>query len=596
MPLYAQQPSPTYDPTQVTVPTTAPMALFGELSYQQNCAPCHGAEGMGNGPTAAELPGPPTAFADPDAIWALSPSELFHTTKFGRLENLMPPWRNQLSDAEIWQTVAYAWSLHTTESEYATGSDLYSANCAACHGEAGGGDGPDAAVDLIDFSNLDYAVNNSQATWLAGWQNAHPEIGGDWSNDDQRAVLEYIRTFSYVPPWGTAYHAGTGIIQGQVTQGTPDGEDAGGLLMSLEVYAGFTPVATFTTTVDATGSYTFTDVATDPNMNYLASVRSADIRYSSAILNFAEGTAAINGDIAIYATTTDPAAIRFNSVHWIIDPRPGAVTVIEVYGVGNDGNRTFVGTAVDGLAQAGTVAMSVPTAAQDLSFENGILGERFQLVGNTAYDTAPVLPGQGSRQIIMRYLLPVADRTVDVTRDFSYAVDEMSLLVAELPDVEADIPGFALSSRETFQGQTYQLWRAEGAIPETLTIHLTGLLAANDVDPRMTQGGVADGSAIGSDAVASAIAAQLLPSWVVWSVAGLVLFGLIGSFGWAIQRGKLSSGTGGAGRNEQRTALLQRIARLDDQHAIGELSDDQWLQQRARLKAQLLTLTQSATK
>lgn len=596
MPLYAQQPSPTYDPTQVTVPTTAPMALFGELSYQQNCAPCHGAEGMGNGPTAAELPGPPTAFADPDAIWALSPSELFHTTKFGRLENLMPPWRNQLSDAEIWQTVAYAWSLHTTESEYATGSDLYSANCAACHGEAGGGDGPDAAVDLIDFSNLDYAVNNSQATWLAGWQNAHPEIGGDWSNDDQRAVLEYIRTFSYVPPWGTAYHAGTGIIQGQVTQGTPDGEDAGGLLVSLEVYAGFTPVATFTTTVDATGSYTFTDVATDPNMNYLASVRSADIRYSSAILNFAEGTAAINGDIAIYATTTDPAAIRFNSVHWIIDPRPGAVTVIEVYGVGNDGNRTFVGTAVDGLAQAGTVAMSVPTAAQDLSFENGILGERFQLVGNTAYDTAPVLPGQGSRQIIMRYLLPVADRTVDVTRDFSYAVDEMSLLVAELPDVEADIPGFALSSRETFQGQTYQLWRAEGAIPETLTIHLTGLLAANDVDPRMTQGGVADGSAIGSDAVASAIAAQLLPSWVVWSVAGLVLFGLIGSFGWAIQRGKLSSGTGGAGRNEQRTALLQRIARLDDQHAIGELSDDQWLQQRARLKAQLLTLTQSATK
>jgi len=584
--LHAQQPSPTYDPTQVTVPTTAPVALFGELSYQQNCAPCHGAEGMGDGPTSPELPGPPTVFADPEAIWALSPSELFHTTKFGRLQNLMPPWANQLSDDEIWQTVAYAWSLHTSQQETTTGADLYATSCAACHGEQGTGDGPDAPVDLVDFSDLDYAINSSQSDWLAGWQEAHPEIGSNWDEEQQRAVLEYIRTFSYTPLWGDAYRAGNGVIQGQVTQGTPGGDDPAGLLVSLEAYAGFAPVAAFTTTVDATGAYTITDLATDPNMNYLASVRFAEIGYSSAILNFVEGLSPLVGDIAIYATTEEPAAVHLNSVHWIIDPRPGSVAVIEVYGVGNSGDRTFVGTAVDGMSLPGTVAISVPTDAVDLGFENGLLGERFQEVGTIVYDTAPVLPGAGTRQIIMRYQLPPTDRSLTLTRDFRYPVDEMSLLIAELPNIDAEIPGFVLSSRETFQGQTYQLWRVEETIPETVTIRLSGLLAADDLDPRAVQTGTA--------AALPVVAASQLPSWSSWGIAAILLMGIIGLFFWSMQTGKLGSGTTESARGAQRIAMLKQIARLDDQHAIGEIDDRLWQQQRAQLKAQVLLMTPSS--
>lgn len=45
------------------------------------------------------------------------------------------------NDAELWEAVAWLWRSHTTPAALAEGASLYAANCAACHGEAGGGDG-----------------------------------------------------------------------------------------------------------------------------------------------------------------------------------------------------------------------------------------------------------------------------------------------------------------------------------------------------------------------------------------------------------------------------------------------------------------------
>jgi len=47
-----------------------------------------------------------------------------------------------LSDEEVWDLVAYLWLNAATPERLATGEALYAKNCAACHGETGGGDGP----------------------------------------------------------------------------------------------------------------------------------------------------------------------------------------------------------------------------------------------------------------------------------------------------------------------------------------------------------------------------------------------------------------------------------------------------------------------
>lgn len=582
---YAQQPSPEFDLSQVTPPTSPPMALVGQAIYQENCAPCHGVDGKGDGPTAPDLTSPATAFADPNAIWERSPAELFHTTKFGRIEKLMPPWLNQLDDSQIWQAVAYAWSLHTTQANIEAGAELYAQSCASCHGEKGAGDGPEATPDLVNFTDLTNSMARSQADWQAGWQAAHPELGADWTPDQQRNVLEYMRAFTYKAPWANAYEAGTGVITGTVAQGTPGGAAVTGLTVTLEAYVSFTPVAVFTTTVDSSGVFAFSELDTAPEIVYLVAVASEGIRYTSPVLNFTPEQPRLQTQVAIYATTNDPAAVQVDRLHWIIDSRPGVVVVGEIFSFSNTGDRTFIGQTVEGIDAPVTVALRVPTEAQELTFDNGEIGVRFQQVDDTVYDTTPVTPGEGTRQIIMRYFLPVDGSSLDFEREFLYPVNQMTILVAELPQLEVTIPGFTLASRETLQNQTYQLWQPEGTAPTNVAIQLAGLLQEGDADPRTV--GSADPQ---PNAPTGAAAIPLLQPWMPWVVGSVAGVALLGVLLWSLQQQRTGKRAPLQELRAQREVLLQQIAHLDDRHAIGEIDDTAWQRERAHLKAQLLQI------
>ena len=48
---------------------------------------------------------------------------------------------SSLSDSDLWDAVAWIWQQQTTPQALAEGQKLYAANCAACHGETGQGDG-----------------------------------------------------------------------------------------------------------------------------------------------------------------------------------------------------------------------------------------------------------------------------------------------------------------------------------------------------------------------------------------------------------------------------------------------------------------------
>lgn len=69
-------------------------------------------------------------FDNPDFYRARSPYHVFETLA-----------STDLTDAEKWDVVAYIWQLNTTVKAITNGGELYAQNCAACHGEGGGGDG-----------------------------------------------------------------------------------------------------------------------------------------------------------------------------------------------------------------------------------------------------------------------------------------------------------------------------------------------------------------------------------------------------------------------------------------------------------------------
>ena len=106
-------------------PIVPPSVTGGQALWPENCLPCHGPAGQGDGPTAEALPNPPANLADPELSRQLSPADNFDTIKNGRMENMMPPWGNRFDDAQIWDLTAHVWSFSTSPEMLAQGETVY---------------------------------------------------------------------------------------------------------------------------------------------------------------------------------------------------------------------------------------------------------------------------------------------------------------------------------------------------------------------------------------------------------------------------------------------------------------------------------------
>lgn len=577
-----QQPPtpPPFDPAVVPTPSQMPLSMLGTQSYLDNCAPCHGETGNSDGPTVADLPAPPPKFSDPATIWGKSPAEYFHTTKYGRIQNLMPPWGNQLSDDQIWQTLYYAWSLHTSEATVAAGQALYDASCAACHGEKGEGDGPQAPVDLVDFSDSAAMIVRTQADLDAGWRNAHGELGADWSAADRLAVLDLIRTFSYSPPWITSLPPGEGMLTGSVRQGTEDGEPVTTTVVTLIGYVNFSPAISATVATDEQGQFTFTQLSLVSGIQYVLNSRYKGVDYSGFVSALTEITPTATVNLSVYETTDSPDALHLQQSSLVVDFEPGSVLIGDIADLFNASDRTYVGKEAEGVDGVATLELFIQPGAEQIRFQDGVLGGRYKQVGDKIYDTVAIPPGE--RVAFVSYRLPAEGSSITLNPQFAYPVGQINLLVADLPGVRVTASGLTQQSVENIQGRAYQLWG--GSVPESgLQITVDGILEVGSADPR--EGTQTDESVVTADnVVESTVDAPIAIGLAI--VLGAVLLGVL-----IYPLRKQSTDTVNALKDEQ-SELFRRIAELDDLHTIEQIDDTSWQQQRAQLKSRLIDVTQ----
>lgn len=88
-------------------PTKSFSVKAGEKIYKQYCASCHGDRGDGNGPATPSLNPRPTNFLDLKYIPMRSRIDHYEAIENGRPGTSMPPWKGTLTDARIWDVVAY---------------------------------------------------------------------------------------------------------------------------------------------------------------------------------------------------------------------------------------------------------------------------------------------------------------------------------------------------------------------------------------------------------------------------------------------------------------------------------------------------------
>ncbi len=199
------------DPTGRDVPAARPQPPFKELGTDLDAR--RAVEQVPDGrPSAAagatlQVALPP-ALSDPDRLRALAPAEAFAAL---RRESTLA----SLSDDDLWSLVALAWQKTATQTALSRGAHLYRRDCAACHGEAGRGDGP-AGRQLPGKALLDPQLKRGPADFTdarlmlaasdallrgkvlrGGMGTGMPEWGSLYTEDDLSAVVAYLRQFTF---------------------------------------------------------------------------------------------------------------------------------------------------------------------------------------------------------------------------------------------------------------------------------------------------------------------------------------------------------------------------------------------------------------
>jgi mono/diheme cytochrome c family protein len=82
-------------------------AARGALLYAENCVPCHGANGGGDGPRAYFIFPKPRNFHDPETREYLDRGTLYNGIKFGVVGKEMPAWGKVWTDEQIADVAEY---------------------------------------------------------------------------------------------------------------------------------------------------------------------------------------------------------------------------------------------------------------------------------------------------------------------------------------------------------------------------------------------------------------------------------------------------------------------------------------------------------
>ncbi len=172
------------------------------LLYHNYCSVCHGDRGNGQSKANMALNPPPRDFSSPTSKRELTRERIIYAIAKGRPNTAMVGWDSQLSEAEIDALADYLLNnFINPENVVSThpGKQLYTENCAVCHGDHGSGGRWTAGMNIKprDFTSergralsrktmLDALNNGRPGTAMASFKDQlTPQQMGD--------VVDYIR-------------------------------------------------------------------------------------------------------------------------------------------------------------------------------------------------------------------------------------------------------------------------------------------------------------------------------------------------------------------------------------------------------------------
>ena len=325
------------------------------------------------------------------------------------------------------------------EPDPTNGATIYAARCANCHGPLGLGDG-ELAASLPNpptaIGSTDYLATTDPFTIAQTIYNGRVEQGmpgfGEGNNSTpltEQEIFDVVAGLSVLNQM-TQPIASARVI-GQVGNGST-GELLDEGIITLQTFSSdFEEGGIFTTDILPDGSFVFDLSNIPPNWFYRTTVNFTGFDFTSTVgrLTPFETEATLN--VVVFEQTSNDSGIRVWQHQSLVDFGPDEVQVAEIYLFSNTQPSVYVG---DG---SGTVQIPVPDGAENIIFLQGFgNAESFAPIespvveNNVWRPNLPILPGDGTLQLLMRYTLPF-EPGMTVSHPVPYPVDFIELIIPD---------------------------------------------------------------------------------------------------------------------------------------------------------------------
>lgn len=513
----------------------------GARIFAERCSTCHGPTGAGDGELAlsGSIPAPGD-FTQPEAAREQSLQQWLATIRNGRIESLMPPWRDSLGDDELRDVALFSYTLHYSPAMFARGRLVLAETCAA------GCAALDALGDLRDPATLDSlsdqalrdalpATLSDEDAWAAvAWLRLRGE--GGRSQPDSAAVREPV----------------TGSIDGQINNGTAGASVPGGLRVTLlEFDAGQAPDLRETFSADD-GSFHFADVVFAAGRSFNVLVEHAGRRFPSARVSAGPDQSTINLPVTIYETGADPAAVTMTALVQQISVVEDALQIVLVARFRNSSDRVFSSAQEVAPGQFASLTLPLPAAAFDLTLPDESGRYHVDDGGTAVTDTLPVYPDtEHLLQLVWRQAWDGDSAQVELPLAQALSGEARLLLAPTLTLIEGE---FSDIGPQQVGAAVFDGYGAQLQLEPDASLRYTLGARALPLPP-----GVVSREALAAGAALTVATVALLLAW----------------------RGRRISG------ERQLDDLARQIAELDAAHERGAINHDLYRRRRAELQAQL---------
>ena len=225
-----------------------------------------------------------------------------------------------------------------------------------------------------------------------------------------------------------AAEPGSGIIEGQIVNGTEGGSSVGNLEITLKTYLDNTEVDSTTAQTDAAGKFVFDSLSTEAGYSYQLTLTYQQAEYSSDRLSFDNGETTKFTGVTVYDSTTSDEAIKVTTAHTVIHIEQDSLRVTEYFLFVNEADRTYIGSkesTIEGARE--TLRFSLPAEATEFQLGYGLMECCIAGSEDGFVDTMPVQPG--GQEVVYTYKVNYNSGAYTLSRNVNYPTANYDLLV-----------------------------------------------------------------------------------------------------------------------------------------------------------------------